>query len=410
LPDDDAASARKRPDVVTFRPDILLQSEHLDPPLRWRLVESLYSQYRAMIDGSLALALLETICACTTGSPVFILLLTATLLVACARGILTLVFFRTAGPNRPRQLGTPTGWGLCALIGGCCTASLFGATALIVCLTRADPALQLFVMLVEAAWLAGSTQRGAVSPATVMGQTALISIPTIIGAAYSTSGLVHWVILFVVVHAFSARNSMKYFGTLYLETLLTERRLADANARLTELSATDGLTGIGNRRAFDQALQKEVARAARDGQQVSLIMVDVDHFKLYNDHYGHPTGDDCLRRIAALLDLCLRRPPDIVARVGGEEFAALLPETSPGGARDVAERIRQRLAAAAIPHAASPFGQVTVSIGVASATPTPGADGKLLLAQADEALYRAKQSGRDSVVSHRSSVVGQQTV
>jgi diguanylate cyclase (GGDEF)-like protein len=171
------------------------------------------------------------------------------------------------------------------------------------------------------------------------------------------------------------------------------------------LSATDGLTGIGNRRAFDQALEKEVGRAARDGQEVSLIMIDVDHFKLYNDHYGHPAGDDCLRQVAAMLDRCLRRPPDIVARVGGEEFAALLPDTDASGARDVAERIRRELRHAGIPHAASSVGLVTISIGVSTLLPAPGENGQTLLAQADEALYRAKQSGRDTVVSHQSSVV-----
>jgi len=254
-------------------------------------------------------------------------------------------------------------------------------------------------MLVEAAWLAGSTQRGAVSPAAVYAQTALVSLPTIVGAALSTGNLVHWVILFVVAHGLSARNSLKYFGTLYVNTLLNEQRLAAANARLTQLSATDGLTGVGNRRAFDQALQKEVGRAARDAQQVSLVMIDVDHFKLYNDHYGHPAGDECLRHIAALVDRCLRRPPDIVARVGGEEFAALLPDTDPSGAMDVAQRIREGLHRAELPHAASPFGLITVSIGVATLSPTPGTDGQTLLAQADEALYRAKRLGRNRIVA-----------
>ncbi len=399
------AAARERPVLMAILPEILLGSDELNPPLRWRLVENLYRQYRAMIDGSVALALMEGICAYVTGSPVFLGLLAAAVLVACARGALTIQFFRTAGADRSRPRGTPTGWALCAIAGGSCTAALFGATTLFVCLTWSDPALKLFVMLVEAAWLAGSTQRGAVSPAAVYAQTALVSLPTIVGAALSTGNLVHWVILFVVAHGLSARNSLKYFGTLYVNTLLNEQRLAAANARLTQLSATDGLTGVGNRRAFDQALQKEVGRAARDAQQVSLVMIDVDHFKLYNDHYGHPAGDECLRHIAALVDRCLRRPPDIVARVGGEEFAALLPDTDPSGAMDVAQRIREGLHRAELPHAASPFGLITVSIGVATLSPTPGTDGQTLLAQADEALYRAKQSGRDSVVSHQLSVV-----
>jgi diguanylate cyclase (GGDEF)-like protein len=394
---------------MAFLPDILVRADELSSALRWRLVDSLYRQYRAMIDGSLALALMEGICAHKSGSPVFLVLLAAGILVACARGALAILFFRTAGPDRARPRGTPEGWAVYAIIGGSCTASLFGATALITCLTQTDASLQLFVMLVEAAWLAGSTQRGAVSPAAVYAQIALVSVPTIVGAALCTSNLVHWVILFVVVHALSARTSLRYFGTLYLNTLLTEQRLAAANARLTQLSATDGLTGIGNRRAFDQALEKEVGRAARDRQQVSLIMIDVDHFKLFNDHYGHPAGDDCLRQIATMLDQCLRRPPDIVARVGGEEFAALLPDTDPSGARDVAERIRRELRHADMPHAASPIGRVTISIGIATLLPAPGADGQILFAQADEALYRAKQSGRDTAHSFQLPVASLQS-
>jgi diguanylate cyclase (GGDEF)-like protein len=394
---------------VARLPDILLRSEELDLSLRWRLVDSLYSQYRAMIDGSVALVLMEAICAHRTGAPVFLVLLAAAVLVPCARGALTIRFFRTAGPDRPRRRGTPEGWALCAVIGGSCTAALLGATAFVACLTQTDSTLQLFVMLVEAAWLAGSTQRDAVSPATVYAQIALVSIPTVAGAALCTGSLVQWVILFVVVHALSARSSLQYFGALYLNTLLTEQRLAAANARLTQLSATDGLTGIGNRRAFDQALEKEVGRAARERQQVSLIMIDVDHFKLFNDHYGHPAGDDCLRHIAAIVDRSLHRPPDIVARVGGEEFAALLPDTDPSGARDVAERIRRELRQADLPHAASPAGRVTISIGVATLVPSPGADGQILIVQADEALYRAKQAGRDTVHSFQVPVASLQS-
>lgn len=168
---------------------------------------------------------------------------------------------------------------------------------------------------------------------------------------------------------------------------------------LGQLSFTDGLTGIANRRRFDAVLEQEWRRAARAQEPLSLVFLDVDHFKRFNDAAGHVAGDDCLKRLAACAAAALRRPADLVARYGGEEFAAVLPGTDPAGAREVAERMQRAVAAEAIPHPDSELTRtVTVSIGVATAAPsTDGSPGALVQA-ADQAVYRAKQQGRNRIV------------
>jgi diguanylate cyclase (GGDEF)-like protein/PAS domain S-box-containing protein len=170
------------------------------------------------------------------------------------------------------------------------------------------------------------------------------------------------------------------------------------NAELIRLSTTDALTDVGNRRLFDQTLKTEWQRAARRGEPVALLMIDVDHFKEYNDHYGHPAGDACLRQIAHMVGESVRRSGELVARYGGEEFALLLPGTDLEAARGVAERCRQRIADAKIEHrASSSSAWLGVSIGVASQIAAAGVDCGVLVDIADAALYRAKRCGRGRI-------------
>lgn len=177
--------------------------------------------------------------------------------------------------------------------------------------------------------------------------------------------------------------------------------LQKGNERLDELSRHDALTGLANRRHVDEFLQQVWRRARQSGEEVALLMIDVDHFKRYNDHYGHPQGDDCLRDVAQTLQACLREPRDLIGRFGGEEFIAILTKTTLAEAMVVAERVRTALQQLARPHAASPTHSiVTVSIGVASLR--PGRDEgspQRLIAQADAALYSAKSGGRNRVVA-----------
>ena len=175
-----------------------------------------------------------------------------------------------------------------------------------------------------------------------------------------------------------------------------ELQLAEANRRLETLVTEDSLTCLSNRRAFDLALTKEYRRAQRDKAPLALIMIDVDRFKSFNDRYGHPAGDDCLRRISETIKTLIRRPGDMAARYGGEEFAVLLPGANEQGAAIIAEKIREAVLHLAIEHEASPQRVVTISAGVASAGPK-GFEGKAaaLLDRADKALYRAKDGNRN---------------
>ncbi|MBF0340151.1 MAG: diguanylate cyclase [Magnetococcales bacterium] len=170
------------------------------------------------------------------------------------------------------------------------------------------------------------------------------------------------------------------------------------NDLLKRLASLDGLTGIANRRTLDEFLHQEWHRSIRNQSHLSALLIDVDYFKKFNDHFGHQAGDLCLKEIAGALTRSLERKTDLVARYGGEEFACLLPETPLQGAIHSAEKIQQEVAALAIPHPGSDVaGIVTLSIGVVTFTPAKGQEPETLLAAADELLYFAKQSGRNRI-------------
>jgi len=177
-------------------------------------------------------------------------------------------------------------------------------------------------------------------------------------------------------------------------------QLEDANRDLTRLSTLDGLTGIPNRRMFDRTLEIEWQRALRAGSHLSVIMMDVDHFKRLNDAAGHQVGDECLRLIAKELGRAGRKAVDLVGRVGGEEFALILPGLDPFQAAEAAESARLRVERLGIPHPDSPIGAtVTISLGVATAIAGQIHSTTALLGAADRALYEAKRQGRNRVVS-----------
>lgn len=169
---------------------------------------------------------------------------------------------------------------------------------------------------------------------------------------------------------------------------------------LIETASRDGLTGIHNRRFFDEHLEKIWPQAIRDGAPLALLLVDIDHFKAYNDRYGHQAGDECLRQVAWCLSRAARRPLDVTARYGGEEFAIVLYDARRGHAEEVANRIRSGIEALQIAHCASPASskQLTISIGVACIEPLAGRSPYGFIQLADEALYAAKERGRDCVV------------
>ena len=181
------------------------------------------------------------------------------------------------------------------------------------------------------------------------------------------------------------------------ELVEVTERLRRLNDELRRVAILDELTAVPNRRFFNLLLRQEWARAAREGHPLSLLLIDVDLFKGYNDRYGHPAGDACLARIAGALNTLARRPGDAVARYGGEEFVALLAHTADKGAAIVGDALRGAVEGLNLAHAGSPFGRVTISVGVGSTVPDRGSNPERLLAAADNALYEAKSAGRNRV-------------
>lgn len=204
--------------------------------------------------------------------------------------------------------------------------------------------------------------------------------------------------VFALVGTFLIERSLRQN---YLQARLLNLQnsgLEESNLRLQYLTAIDGLTQIANRRSLDMSLTTEWQRAMRKGEPLGLVMIDVDHFKLFNDTYGHQAGDECLRGVAGTLRDFARRPGDLAARYGGEEFVLVLTNASAVQARVVAERVRDRIQELAIPHQCSSHGSVTASFGVASIVPTLQMNPESLLLAADQALYKAKEGGRNRVV------------
>lgn len=185
-------------------------------------------------------------------------------------------------------------------------------------------------------------------------------------------------------------------------TDVTER--AKIQKILEELSYRDGLTGIANRRYFDLKLAEEMVYASRYRLHLAVLMCDIDFFKLYNDTYGHTSGDECLKSVAGALKGQLHRPADVLARYGGEEFGIILPATGPSGAKIVAEKLRQAVYDLKIPHEKSPLGVVTISAGAAAIIPDGSCSADALVSAADAALYRAKASGRNRVEVYREKI------
>jgi diguanylate cyclase (GGDEF)-like protein len=198
--------------------------------------------------------------------------------------------------------------------------------------------------------------------------------------------------ILVAVLGYGLRSILSQVRQIEMEDELRSDRTA-----LAELALRDGLTGVGNRRAFEEALEREWRVALRTQQSISLLLVDIDFFKQYNDRYGHLAGDNCIREIAAALHAALQRPADTVARYGGEEFAVILPGTTSSGAREVATRVCKLVRQLNIPHDSSPHGRATVSVGTSTVTPSEGVLPHELIAASDRALYDAKNNGRNRV-------------
>jgi len=225
-------------------------------------------------------------------------------------------------------------------------------------------------------------------------------------AFYAICGLV---LLFLGTGIYNVRVRHLRVQHQQLEELVKERtrqlevsnaELEEANQKLEQLATRDGLTGIANRRCFDEVFRREWRRAWRNELPISLLMIDVDWFKAYNDTYGHLEGDECLKIVASILNRAAGRPADVVARFGGEEFVVLLPDTPAPGALALGEKARELVQAQHLSNPGSPGhdGHLTVSVGVATIVPNNKLSPERFVSLADRALYKAKEAGRNCVV------------
>ena len=213
----------------------------------------------------------------------------------------------------------------------------------------------------------------------------------ILPQAIFITGIVFTFLIVFYIHIITKRAAT-------IQRIVTEKtsELNDANKKLKKLSRIDGLTGIANRRFMDDFFDKEWLRAIRNKTSISFILIDIDFFKLYNDNYGHPKGDECLKKVAAKLKEQVNRSGDLVARYGGEEFALVLADTEK--AEYIANNCQQSIEELQIPHAFSKTADVvTISVGLCTIVPEKGTDPGLIIETADKALYKAKEAGRNRV-------------
>lgn len=391
-------------------PPILIGGGQLPAPVAWRLLDALFGQATSLFFGALSMAAMGLLWWARTRSPWPLAWTVALVAVALGRHLLAQEYRKNA------HVGEPWIRTRRFMLGSYGTAALWGIAGFVVIL-EPDLFAQFLVITVQSGYLAAAAARNNASPASAIGQLLLGRIPLII--ACLATGNVYYAAftIFVALHMVSATAIIRYLSSQNLKLLLADRgkaeliaqvnavnaELQSANSRLEALAAIDGLTGLMNRRVFDIALSREWYRGLRQQEPLSLLIVDLDCFKQFNDCYGHVAGDDCLKMVAEATAAAARRMTDLVGRYGGEELVVLLPNTEAAGAATLSERTRREVEVLGIPHASNPWKHVTVSIGVATIIPTPESSTDDLVRLADTELYRAKADGRNRVSARGAS-------
>jgi len=302
--------------------------------------------------------------------------------------------------SRTRSAFAQAPWRRYAVLGACAAGLLWGSAGLFLFHPSSIPHQVLL------AFVLGGMVAGGIPLLAFLGPAyPCFAIPMVLPIAFrmlAAGDEVHVIMgLMILVFGGAMLASAAQVRRIFHDSVELQHQLSSSRElshTLEQMLRVDELTGIANRRLFDDMLEKEWRRATRERTVLSVLAVDIDHFKAYNDHYGHPAGDECIRAVARTMSDTLHRPGDLAARIGGEEFAFLLPDTPIAGALRVSELIRQRVQALGLMHAGPDVkGPVTVSLGVASSENTDiGTAGDLLRA-ADKALYRAKNQGRNQV-------------
>jgi diguanylate cyclase (GGDEF)-like protein len=327
-----------------------------------------------------------------------LLWLVALVVVTAARSVLLRSYRRT-----PDRATNTRRWELHLQLGACSAGVVWGSAGLFLFVPASLPH-QVFL-----AFVLGGMVAGAIPLLSVLGHAyACFAIPVVTPIAVQMLAVgdrVHIVMgLMILVFGLAMLAASAQLRRYFRESVSFRLQLSSAieeGKTLQHLLGVDALTGIANRRFFQSILEKEWRRSKRDGTILSLITADIDHFKAYNDCYGHPAGDTCLTDIAKAMEEVVKRPGDITARIGGEEFAFLLPDTPLKDAVQLGELIRQRVLSLDLQHAV-PAGQVTVSLGVASSNEDGIDSPRDLLSAADRALYQAKRHGRNRLATTES--------
>lgn len=348
-------------------------------------VGALYSQVIPSMIGNLAIGLLTTILFYSRIDQGLLLTWFAVVVaINLARGGLALAYNTTEVPLEKARL-----WMTYFLIGVLMSGLAWGSTCLL--FAGALEHEQFYILGFILGGLAGGA---APILASVRGAYILFLLTTMIPV----------VLILLVQGDLTSQTMAGMFTVFILIMLMTAIRIHRLTRdsivmrhKLDHMAHIDQLTGIPNRRSLDESLQQEWARACREHYPLSLIMIDIDHFKPFNDSLGHQAGDMALKKVANILHGEARRPGDIAARFGGEEFGLLLPHTPKSDAGEIAKRLRQNIQKLAIPHPASARDYLTISLGISCAEPGNGGDPSKLISEADSALYEAKANGRDCI-------------
>ncbi len=373
--------------------------------IEFELVASGYGQKLAVIVGGCALPLVALVSFFACHQP-WLLVWAGLILLILAGRLLLIHTFASASVASDVAI-----WQTRFTIGTCLLGAAWGGCAATVIVARLDPLLQLMMIATESVTVMGGAARNSGVPAAARGQVLLGVVPVICACVSIWEPVYLVLAALMLVQLITALEIARglHERTVEALTLAAEKaglvaslqeasaRLESANRQLEIAASSDGLTGLANRRRFDAAIAIEVSRALRGPLSFSLLMFDVDKFKDYNDRFGHPAGDACLRSVANALAQSIHRPSDMVARYGGEEFVAILPHTDLDGARGIAERARTAVRALGLTNPKVPAGIVTVSVGVAVFDPARHLGAPEVIAEADRGLYAAKAAGRDCV-------------
>lgn len=391
----------------------LLDGPGLTTAMHWRLADRLFEQQTSLLLGAIATLCTGALAFAQTRDPWLLAWAGSVIPLTGVRLWLARRYRRQVAGRAPELRGSgeasnPSGWARRFSYGAWGFGALWG-TAGCVLLFPGHGFLKFLLISTQAGMAGGAVLRNHVSPAAALGQSLLIEVPLLpITLATGNPFYLAFSVL-VLLHLATVRSSVRHLGEQSTALLRSDAekaalledlgrlntQLRHSNAALAELSMTDELTAIANRRGFFAQLQQDWRRCQRHETHLSLLLIDVDRFKAFNDRYGHPAGDACLRAVATAISDTLHRTEDSAARYGGEEFAVLLPAVDAHGTLAVARRLRKAIAALAVPHADLGGGVLTVSIGAATVQPTHATAQDALIEAADRRLYEAKQGGRD---------------